>query len=209
MFALLGLMIAFTFSGGISRFDSRRQVVVQEANAVGTVWLRIDLLPASAQPRLRDAVRAYIDSRIATYGKLPDVVAANVELERSRRLQSEIWSQALAALRLPDARPGTELLFIPPLNDMFDLATNRVAATLIHPPTIIYWMLVALALASALLAGYQTAGDKDYDWVHKAGFAAMVALTVYVIIDIEYPRLGLVRIDSIDRVLLDVRAGMK
>ena len=66
-----------------------------------------------------------------------------------------------------------------------------------------------LALAAALLAAYQTAGEKDYDWVHKLGFAAMVALTVYVIFEIEYPRLGLVRIDAIDRVLVDVREGMR
>lgn len=209
VFALLGLMIAFTFSGGLSRFDSRRQVVVQEANAIGTAWLRIDLLPAAAQPRLRDALRAYTDARIATYRKLPDIAAANAEFNHSRELQSEIWSQAVAALRLPDVRQSAELLVISALNDMFDLATTRVAATLIHPPAIIYWMLVALALASALLAGYQTAGEKDNDWVHKLGFATMVALTVYVILDIEYPRLGLVRIDSIDRVMVDVRAGMK
>ena len=209
VFALLGLMIAFTFSGGLSRFDSRRQAVVQEANAIGTAWLRLDLLPASAQPRLRESLRAYTDARIATYRKLPDVAAANAELERSRQLQSEIWSQAVEALRLPGVRPGTELLVVGALNDMFDLATSRVAATLIHPPTIIYWTLVALAFAAALLAGYQSAGEKDYDWPHKAGFALMVALTVYVILDIEYPRLGLVRIDSIDRVLVDVRAGMK
>jgi hypothetical protein len=92
---------------------------------------------------------------------------------------------------------------------MFDTAANRVAATLIHPPAVIYWMLIALGLAAALLAGYQSAGDKDYDWVHKIGFATMVALTVYVILDIEYPRLGFVRIDSIDRALLEARAGMR
>ena len=74
-----------------------------------------------------------------------------------------------------------------------------------HPPTIIYAMLIGLALAAALLAGYQSAGEKGYDWVHKVGFAAIVALTVYVILDIEYPRLGFVRIDAIDQLLVDAR----
>jgi hypothetical protein len=85
----------------------------------------------------------------------------------------------------------------------------RIAATQIHPPTIVYAMLVALSLAAALLAGYQQAGEKDYDWMHKLGFAAITSLTVYVILDIEHPRLGLVRIDAIDQFLVDVRAGMK
>jgi len=70
-------------------------------------------------------------------------------------------------------------------------------------------MLIGLALASALLAGYQTAGEKAYDWLHQLGFAGIVALTVYVILDVEYPRLGFVRLDAIDQVIVSVRQGMK
>jgi len=209
VFALLGLLIAFTFSGALSRFDLRRAQAVDEANAIGTAYLRVDLLPAGAQPKLRDAFRGYADARIATYGKLPDIGAAQAEVERSKALQAEIWQQAVAATRLPDAKPGTDLLVLPAINAMLDSATVRLTAPQIHPPTIIYVMLIALALASALLAGYQSAGEKDYDWPHKLGFAAIVALTVYVILDIEYPRLGFVRIDAIDQLLIDVRASMK
>lgn len=209
VFALLGLLIAFTFSGALSRFDSRRATAVQEANAMGTVYLRLDLLPKSAQPRLRDAVRAYADARIATYRKLPDIAAARAELERSQELQGKIWRDAIVAVRLPGVRPSTEQLVVSSLNEMFDLATTRIAETRIHPPGIVYWMLVAFALAAALLAGYQSAGEKDYDWVHKLGFAAIIALTVYVILDIEHPRFGLVRLDAIDQVLVEVRAGMR
>jgi hypothetical protein len=209
VFALLGLLIAFTFSGALSRFDVRRAQAVDEANAIGTAYLRVDLLPAGAQPKLRDAFRAYADARIATYRKLPDIAAANTEVKRSHELQAQIWQQAVAATRLADARPGAELLVLPAINSMMDHTTIRLTATQIHPPTIIYAMLIALALAAALLAGYQSAGEKDYDWLHKLGFAAIVALTVYVILDIEYPRLGFVRIDAMDQLLVDVRAGMK
>ena len=128
---------------------------------------------------------------------------------RSQHLQSEVWAQAVAAIRMSESRPGTELLVVPALNQMFDIATVRVVATQIHPPLIVYEMLIALALASALLAGYQSAGEKDYDWVHKVGFAGIVAFTVYVILDIEYPRLGWIRLDAIDQVLVNARAGMK
>ena len=209
VFALLGLLIAFTFSGALSRFDVRRGQVVDEANAVGTAYLRIDLLPASAQPLLRETFRKYVDARIETYRALPDVKAAHLELVRSQDLQREIWAQAVAAIHMPESRPGAELLVVPALNQLFDIATVRVVATQIHPPLIVYEMLIALALASALLAGYQSAGEKDYDWVHKIGFAGIVAFTVYVILDIEYPRLGWVRLDAIDQVLVNVRAGMK
>jgi len=209
VFALLGLMIAFSFSGALSRFDTRRAQVVDEANAIGTAYLRIDLLPASVQPRLRETFRSYLDSRIETYRRLPDLAAAKNELARSQALQGEIWSQAVAAMRAPGSSPGAELLVLPALNQMFDITTVRVAATQMHPPVIIYAMLIGLALASALLAGYQTAAEKAYDWVHQLGFAGIVAFTVYVVLDIEYPRLGFVRIDAIDQVLVNVRQGMK
>jgi hypothetical protein len=209
VFALLGLLIAFTFSGALSRFDVRRGQAVDEANAIGTAYLRIDLLPASTQPLLRETFRNYVDARIATYRALPDLEAARRELERSQDLQREIWAQAVAAIRMPESRREAELLVIPALNQMFDITTVRLVATQLHPPLIIYVMLVALALASALLAGYQSAGATDYDWVHKIGFAGIIALTVYVILDVEYPRLGWVRLDAIDQVIVNVRAGMK
>jgi hypothetical protein len=209
VFALLGLLIAFTFSGALQRFDLRRAQAVDEVNAVGTAYLRIDLLPASAQPALRESFRSYVDSRIATYRSLPNIEMAKRELARSLQLQNEIWSQAVAAVRTPESRPQTEMLLMPAINQMFDLATVRVTATRIHPPLIVYVMLIALALAAAVLAGYQTAGEKGYDWMHKIGFAAIVAFTVYVILDIEYPRLGFVRLDAIDQLLVDARADMK
>jgi hypothetical protein len=209
VFALLGLLIAFTFSGALTRFDERRGQVVAEANAIGTAYLRIDVLAPSTQPRLREAFRQYVDSRIATYSKLPNLQAAEHELQQSQQLQTEIWAQAVAAVRLPDSHASAGMLVLPALNEMFDITTVRVAATQMHPPSIIFVMLVGLAFAAALLAGYQAAGEKDQDWLHKVGFAGIVACTIYVILDIEYPRLGLIRIDAIDQVLANVRAGMK
>ena len=210
VFALLGLLIAFTFSGALTRFDVRRAQAVDEVNAMGTAYLRIDLLAPAAQPRMRDTFREYVDARIATYAKLPDVHAAKAEFARSQQLQTEIWRQAVqATTREAGGRPEVALLVMPALNDMFNFTTLRVAATQIHPPSIIYGMLIAFALASALLAGYQSASEKMYDWVHQIGFAAIVSITVYVILDIEYPRLGLVRIDAIDQLMVNARAGMK
>src|SRR5262249_58591169 len=114
-----------------------------------------------------------------------------------------------AASSAPEAKPNANLLYLPALNSMFDVTTVRTVATQMHPPMIIYVMLLGLALAAALLAGYQTANQKGYDWMQKIGFAGIVAFTVYVILDIEYPRLGFVRIDAMDQLLVNVRAGMK
>ena len=209
VFALLGLLIAFTFSGAASRFDARRVLIVEEANAIGTAYLRLDLLPASAQPALRDLFRRYVDSRLEIYRKLPDLDAVKAELARSTQLQGEIWTQAVAAGRLEGAPPAATMLLLPALNQMIDITTTRTMAGQMHPPTIIFGMLYGLALASALLAGYGMTGGRSRDWLHMLAFAVVLALAVYVIIDIEYPRLGLIRVDAFDQVLVEVRASMK
>src|SRR5215468_3455539 len=76
VFALLGLLIAFTFSGASSRFDTRRELIVEETNDIGTAYLRLDLLPSGLQPALREDFRRYVDLRIEVYRRLPDIVAA-------------------------------------------------------------------------------------------------------------------------------------
>ena len=98
IFALLGLLIAFTFFGAASRFDDRRSLIVQEANAIGTAYLRLDLLPPSARQELRAAFPRYVDHRLGAYRALPDMKAARIELERASELQQQIWAKAVAAL---------------------------------------------------------------------------------------------------------------
>src|SRR5881394_3969704 len=134
VFALLGLLIAFTFSGALQRFDARRVQVVDEANAIGTAWARVDLLPPAAQPPVRAAMKAYVDSRVATYQKINDVPAARQEAERSLALQGALWAAAVTALRNPETRPGTEILLAPALNDVFNCTTIRFTAMQMHPP---------------------------------------------------------------------------
>lgn len=208
VFGLLGLLIAFTFSGAAARFDVRRELIVQETNAIGTAWLRLDLLPASAQPAIRNSFRQYVDSRLSIYQNIADIAAARAELAKSTALQKDIWTQAVAAGQLDNAPPPATLLLLPALNEMFDITTTRTMATKTHPPSIIFIMLSSMALASSLLAGYSMAGGRSRSWLHTIGFAAITAAAVYVIIDIEYPRLGLIRVDDFDRALMDLRASM-
>jgi hypothetical protein len=124
VFALFGLLIAFTFSGAGSRFDARRALVTEEANAIGTAWLRLELLPPSAQPDLRALFRNYLDSRLETYRLLPDVAAARQELTRSVELQGQIWKQAVAAVR-ESSTTMAGMLLLPALNQMIDITTTR------------------------------------------------------------------------------------
>ncbi|PPD33641.1 MAG: DUF4239 domain-containing protein [Methylomonas sp.] len=208
IYALMGLLIAFTFSGAASRFDDRRILVINEANAIGTAYLRLDLLPAEAQLPLRDLFRRYVDARLEMSSKLPDIQAAAVSGALASHLQDQIWPVAVKACQDSGSVPTTTLL-LAALNDMFDLATYRnTVRTELHPPQIIFMMLLSLAMISACLAGYACSGSLTQNRVHLFAFALITAGTFYVILDLEYPRLGLIRIDSVDKVMLDLRNSM-
>lgn len=206
VFALLGLLVAFTFSGAASRFDQRREWIVKEANALGTAWLRLDLLPAQAQPALRELFRQYLDSRLRIYEHLPDLEAARKEILHANTLQGQIWSQTMTALQLSPNPLQAQV--IPALNDVFDIATTRTMAAQAHPPVIIFVLLGVLALMSALLAGYAMAGSKTRSWIHTVGFAFIMSASTFIILDLEFPRLGFIRVDAFDQVLIELRQSM-
>lgn len=128
--------------------------------------------------------------------------------DRAVALQGEIWSEALRALRT-EAGQAALVPMVAALNAMFDIATTRTVAVQEHPPHIIFLMIGILSLISAVLAGYGMAGSKERSWLHMLGFSVVLSLTVYVILDLEYPRLGLIRIDAADQILMEVRKSME
>jgi hypothetical protein len=207
VFGLMGLLLAFTFSGAIDRWDARRELAVNEANAIGTAWLRVDLLPEAAQPPIRELFRGYLDARLETYANVDDMPAAEAANRRAFGFHERIWDQATAACRDTTQSMPTMLL-LPALNAMFDEATTRIAATKAHPPAVIYALLALLVMASALVAGHGMAPGGSRSWIHVFAFASALAATVYVVIDMEYPRLGFIRIDAIDHLLIELRQSM-
>jgi hypothetical protein len=89
------------------------------------------------------------------------------------------------------------------------ITTTRLAATRTHPPAVVFGMLTLLALAGALLAGYSMAQGRTRNWLHVVAFAFTMTATTYVIVDLEFPRLGLIRIDDADLLLVELRQSMK
>jgi hypothetical protein len=208
MFALLGLMIAFTYSGAAARFDARRMLTVQEANAIGTAYLRLDALPAAAQPALREKFRQYTAARIARYQVLPDIEASEVQAARARSLQSEIWTDAVTALK--DSQPAASLLLVPALNEMIDITSTRAVMLVTHTSAVILAALLVLTLVCSMLTGSGLARKRSRGLpLHTLGFAIVLTATMYVILDLDHPRFGLIQLDYVDQTLLDVLASMK
>jgi hypothetical protein len=206
--ALLGLMVAFSFSGAAARYEYRRALIVQEANNIGTAYLRVDLLAPSEQPRLRELFRDYVDSRLETYRRLPNIQAAEKELAHTAEIQKEIWSRTVANLHSSKPEPDTAKLILPALNEMIDITTTRTMAARTHPPAILSYLLVGLGLAASLFAGYSMGGGDRRSWLHMLGFAAVTTVIIFIILDLEYPRFGYIRLDAYDRVLVELRNSM-
>src|SRR5262249_2968140 len=121
-FGLMGLLLAFTFNGAATRFEARRGVMVGEGNAVGTAYLRFDLLPAEVQPKLRECFRTYLQSRLTVARKIPDLKAARAELARSEALQQELWREAVAGTQASSA--PTRSFVLGSINEMIDITTE-------------------------------------------------------------------------------------
>ena len=208
VFSLLGLLLGFTFFGAASRLEDRRHLVTQEANDIGTAWLRLDMLPADSQPALRALFRDYTSARIAAFADVDNIPATAAALQQTADLQGRIWQSAVAAVRSPEAPPQAAVLVLPALNAMIDITTTRAVATENHPPPVIYAMLAVFGLAAALLTGFGNRSRGARAWFNIGLFAFVVSVTLAVIIDLEVPRRGLIRVDAVDHTLVEVRRGM-
>lgn len=207
IYGLFGLLLAFTFSSAASRFDDRRKLIVAEVNAIGTAWARIDLLLPERQAALRQHYRDYFDARLGCYSANGTEADRHAQLAAAQKLQALLWADAVAAGKAtPDARVATVLL--PAINEMFDVATMRVSELTRHQPTVIFVLLCTLALACALLIGHAMSESQRRNWLHRTCYAALIALTFYVILDFEHPRAGMIRVDGADQALLELRASM-
>jgi hypothetical protein len=205
VFALMGLLVAFSFAGASTRFEAKRQLIVAETNAIETAYLRIDLLPDARQPKMRESFRQYLDSRLVFYRMIGDRKAAAAEMVRTEALQHDIWSQAIVGCKEVGVNP-TNTLVLSSLNTMIDITTNRMIALQMHPPGAVLMLLGVLPLICSLLAGYDAA-EKGRSFLHMLGFAVILAIAIFIILDYEYPRAGLfIHLD--DQILVDLRQSM-
>jgi hypothetical protein len=203
VFALFGLLLAFTFSGAMTRYDAHRQLIVKETNMIGTAYLRLDLLPEASQPALRQLFRDYTASRLRLY----ETVAPEVSPE-TIRLQHEIWREAVRDAAAPGASPDAARLLVPALNNMIDITSVRQNAFNMHPPAVVYALLFFLSCWCAFMAGYAMPST-GRNWIYIIAFALAVTLTIFTTLDIEYPSRGLVRLTHTDQSFLNLRDSMQ
>ena len=209
VFAVVSLLLGFTFHGANTRFDRRRDLVANEVVAISAAWSRIETLPAEQQQGIRAAFRRYVDSVITSYTDTKRVGSPESKQQHAdtTRAQNETWQLSIDAC-LSERGEKARMLLLPSLNEMFHSVEKERLARRMHPPRVIWVMLGLATLAAALFAGYSMSASPVRNWLYIVGTAATISIVTYVILELEYPRLGLIRVDAFDRVLLDLRATM-
>ncbi len=206
LLGLLGLLLAFTFSMASSRFDTRRQVIVEEANNIGTVILRTDIYPDSVRQLLRDNLEKYVEARIIFYRAGLDRGKIAEGFTKTDSLSHKIWLIAANYAKVNDVITRTSQL-IPALNAMIDITTTRRAANEATIPDSIMYFLFILCICSAFLLGYDN--KNKIDWIVVMGLAIMLSSTVFTIIDLDRPRSGLIKMDGPNQKIIELRSMFK
>lgn len=202
---VLALLLGFTFSLSLQRFDSRSEAVITEANAIGTAALRAGLLPDSVRQETQELIRDYLDLRIrAGEISLDRVDERRALLSESDRVFDRMWRSVQAAAA-EDPSPVRTGLFLQALNDVVDAYGARDAALARHVPEPVLFLMFATLILAAGLVGYSSgvAG-------HRTTFAAytlllLIILLVFVIIDLDRPRRGIIEVSQ--QSLVDLRAS--
>jgi hypothetical protein len=195
LLGLLALLLGFSFAMGQTRYDVRRRLVVDEANAIATSRLRAMAVPDPTGSELRVLLDAYVESRlsIVRVGTDSGIKAAIAE---SERLQGEIWSRA-ANLAKAEPRSIPIGLLLQSLNEVIDLHASRLGAARNHIPSTVLAVLIVVAIAALGWVGASFGSIGRRGTVTTLILSVLIALVVAMIVDLDQPRSGIVRVSQL------------
>lgn len=203
LLALLAFMLTFTFGAAASRFDTRKILVVKEANAIATAYRTADLLPSAQVLESKRLLREYVDSRAGV------VEASELEaaIARSEELHIALWEQALSAAREAPASAGTRL-FTLALNTVFDLHEERVVAGVHNRIPASQLVLLYIVAAIAMVAfGYDLGLYRIRRQFLTLALSLAFSVVFMLILDLDRPQAGLLRVSQQSMIELQERMG--
>jgi hypothetical protein len=200
LLGLLGFLLAFTFGMAANRYDVRKQLLLDEVNAIGTTYLRAELLPAAEGIEIRRMLREYVDIRANVATRSPEQV--NQDIARSDKLLDEMWSR-LTVLAGKDQITRAAGLFMSSLNEVIDFHTKRLTVSLqYHIPGaiwLVFYVLTALAMAAV---GYHFGVSGRSSILIIVCMAISLSTVILLIADLDRPGEGVLRVDQQPMVVL-------
>lgn len=196
VFGLLALLLGFTFSIALNRFDSRTEAQIEEANAIGTALLRTALLPEPYHIEGDQLLQQYVDVRLELINvDLTKVVERRRLLRKTEKIQDAIWATATAAVEI-DPRPVTTGMFITALNKMIDAQEKRNTIQEQHVPEPIFLLLFLVFIAAGALMGYAKGLSKNRSRIPTTIFIFLITLVVFIIIDLDRPKRAIIKVSQ-------------
>ncbi|UCG34340.1 MAG: hypothetical protein JSU68_06815, partial [Phycisphaerales bacterium] len=190
---LLAFMLAFTFGMAASRRESRRELLLEEVNAIGTTFLRTDLISEPHRTEARRLLRKYVDLRLDVYGhpeKLPET------LKESEKLQEQLWQHAAALADADLKNPDIVSLFVDSLNETIDLQTKRVVVGRYRIPTIIWSVFCLLTILSMAAVGYHFGQSGKGNFLVHLVLALSFSVVVFLIADLDRAAEGWLKVSN-------------
>jgi hypothetical protein len=203
LLGLTALLLSFSFGMSASKFDTRRQLIVEETNDIGTAILRCDLYPDSVRNLFRADMKDYLEARIAYYEVGDNTDRIQAELIRADSISGICWKRAATLSHNLDNRVASAQM-IPALNAMIDIITTREASRKSVVPRLILDILCFLTLVSAFLSGY---GSKHHERnkVLVVAFALMTTMALYLVIELDRPRQGYINLNGVQQLMKNLR----
>lgn len=202
---MLALLLGFTFSMAVARYENRRDLVLQEANSIGTTYLRASLLPEPHRKAVEEKLRRYVEVRLEFYNAGIDAARINAAENEAASLQRELWSHAVASAK--EAPTPITAAFINTLNDTIDLDATRLNALRARVPSAVWMLVLVVAGMGCYTSGYSAGASGARTSFSNALLPLLVAVVITLISDLDRPRQGLVGISQ--QPLIDLKESLK
>lgn len=192
MLGLLGLLLGFSFAGASSRFMERQDLINQEANAIGTAYVRADLLNKPNSDELKAALLVYLDHRV----KLSHALGSALPIEDAQTVASDharIWAATIAGV---EAKPAAINIIVSVVNEVLDLHNYRIAAGRKHLPGLVLALLGICSVFTLGTMGYASALGRYRNKLMLSAVAVLVAAALWTTVDLDWSRIGLIRVSD-------------
>jgi hypothetical protein len=200
---LLALMIGFTFAMALSRFESRRDAIIEEANSIGTTALRARLLPEPQRKEMLNTLKEYVKVRLDVIRRPATNAQLTTAIEKSNALQELLWQQAMAMAATNKGMVPTGL-FIQTLNEMIDNQEKRLAALRNRVPNIVILMLLGIGITASAFSGYAAGLETRRSRLPVYITGLVVWAVILLIVDLDRPGAGFIEVSQ--QPLLDTAA---
>ncbi|MGC1382096.1 MAG: hypothetical protein WA814_13865 [Candidatus Baltobacteraceae bacterium] len=194
IFALIALILGFSFSFAAGRFEARRALVVVEADAIRTAYLRAGFLPPAKTARFRNLLIEYTKTRLDAYAEVGDIRAERLSIAEGKGFQGQLWAMAASAARR-DPRSPFYADVTRSVIDVINVSDEQLAALTNHVPRTIIGIILLCTIVGALLLGLTFGHARAPNGLLSTIFCLLFAATVFTIIDLDHPQGGLIGVD--------------